>query len=348
MADDSDLPEGTAQPTPTEDDLIGDISDILSDPDDDDLDPAEDQEPAKAADADEDDDESEDADAEDVDDDLTDEDDEDSDGQSEVKGGRFAPDSAKVKMPDGRVISVGELREFSETRVKEFQRDYTQKQQAVAEDRKAVEAERSEISQYAQALNQSREYLAWFAETHMPKQPEPFTGNPMSDPAGYLEHQHKMEQWRAMNDAYQTFQQQKEQESQRLQGETQQQAQQRLKSEADKLAERFPVLNNPEKRRGFWERLETGANKYFGISADEVRSVADHRIVEALHAAVKQRRLEEKAPQVREEVGRRPVKSGRRADNRAQDARKRQVLSERLRKDGSLESGIAVLESFDL
>lgn len=348
MADDSDLPEGTAQPDPvkSEDDLIGDISNLLDDPE---TDPIEDEDTAKAEDAtDEPDEDSEDEDSEDVDDDLDDADDDESDGQSEIKGGRFAPDSAKVKMPDGRIISVKELREFSDTRVKEFQRDYTKSKQELADDRKAIEAQKAEVSQYAQSLNQSREYLAWFAETHMPKKPEPFSGNPIADPTGYLEWQHKQNQWQALNEAYQTFQQQKEAEDQRKTGETQQQAQQRLKSEADALSEAFPVLKNPDKRRGFWDRLETGANKYFGISAEEVRSVSDHRIVKALHAAVKQRRLEEKAPQVREEVKRPVAKSAKRLDRTAQDAKQRQARSERLRRDGTFEAGVAALESFDL
>lgn len=347
MADESDLPEGTAQPAPkSEEDLIGDLSNLLEDPE---TDPQESEEPAKAEDPDdESDDDSEDDDAEDVDDELTDEDDEDSDGQPDMKGGRFAPDSAKVKMPDGRVITVGELREFSDTRVKEFQRDYTKSKQELADERKTVEAQKTEVGQYAQSLNQAREYLAWFAETHMPKKPEPFTGNPIADPTGYLEWQHKQNQWQALNEAYQTFQQQKEAEDQRKTGETQQQAQARLKQEADALSEAFPVLKNPDKRRGFWERLETGANKYFGISAEEVRSVADHRIVKALHAAVKQKRLEEKAPQVRDEVKRPAPKSSKRLDPKAQAAQQRKVRSERLRQDGSLEAGAAVLESFDL
>jgi hypothetical protein len=339
MADESDLPSGTAESTPSgksEDELIGDISNLLDDPDMD-LE-EEDQDQAKAAKVESDED---DPDAEDV---AEQDDAEDDDGpQDEIKGGRFAPDSAKVTLEDGTVITVAELK-----RNNLFQRDYTRKRQEEAEAAKAVAAKDAELSQYAQSLNQSRDYLAWFAETHMPKRPDAFAGNPMADPAGYLEWQHKENQWRALNEAYQTFQQQKEADAQRHSGETQKEAQERLKREADALSEAFPVLRNPDKRRGFWERLETGANQFFGISAEEVRSIGDHRMVKVLHAAVRQMRLEQKAPQVREEVKRPVPKSNKRVDTRAQGERQRQAQTERLRRDGTLEAGISVLESFDL
>lgn len=338
---------GTAEVIPAEksfDDSVEDISNLLGDPE---TDPAEDdQDQAKADDA-EPDDESDEAEAEDVDEDSDDSDDTDEDGQP-VKGGRFAPDSAKVKMPDGRVITVGELREFGDSRAKDFQRAFTEKSTAHARDVEAFKAEKSEVEQYAQSLSQYRDYLSWFAETNMPKDPGQWTGNAIADPAGFIKWQEDAARFRSVQEAYRAFQMQKEEDAKHKQRKSEQDGQTRLQGEARKLEEAFPVLRNPDKRRGFWERLEAGASKYFGISADEVRTVADHRMIKALHAAVDRERLREKAPQVREEIKRPIPKSGHRADPKAQGAREKQVRSERLRRDGSLEAGIAALESFDL
>lgn len=340
-----DLPTGTAEAPDTAksyDEAVEDISNLLGDPDED---PAEDdEEKAKAGP----DDSDEDSDgAEDVDDDLNDEDDPDSDGQSELKGGRFAPDSAKVKMQDGRVITVKELRDHADTRIKEFQREWTKKTTEHSKEKEEFAQERQQVSQYAQSLSQFREYAAWFAENHMPKRPEPFTGNAMSDPAGYLQWSQQEAQWQRMQDAYNQFQLQKQAEDQNKTQESQIKGQQRLRTEAAKLAEKFPVLNNPEKRTAFWSRLEAGAEKYFGITADEVRSVGDHRMIVALHAAVRMKQVAEKAPQVKDELKKRP-QAGKRLEPQAQGKRDQQARTERLRREGTFEAGVSALESFNL
>jgi hypothetical protein len=332
-----DLPTGTAEAPDTAksyDEAVEDISNLLGDPDED---PAEDDEEKAKAGPDDSDEESDGAE------DVETDDAEDPDGsEPEVKGGRFAPDSAKVTLEDGTVITVAELK-----RNNLFQRDYTKKTTEHSEAVKAFEAERQQVSQYAQSLSQFREYAAWFAENHMPKRPEPFAGNAMSDPAGYLTWSQQETQWQRMQDAYNQFQLQKQAEDQNKTQESQIKGQQRLRTEAAKLADKFPVLNNPEKRTAFWSRLEAGAEKYFGITADEVRSVGDHRMIVALHAAVRMKQVAEKAPQVKDELKKRP-QAGKRLEPQAQGKRDQQARTERLRREGTFEAGVSALESFNL
>src|SRR5688500_16103369 len=126
MADDNLSPSGepvvTTLPTPpTEDQLVEDISNLLDDPT---PDPVED-EPDEAAAPPEDDDPLG-LGAEDVDADTPEE--PDGSEEPEIKGGRFAPDTAKVTLEDGTVITVAELK-----RNNLFQRDYTRKRQEEAE-----------------------------------------------------------------------------------------------------------------------------------------------------------------------------------------------------------------------
>ncbi len=81
-----------------------------------------------------------------------------------------------------------------------------------------------------------------------------------------------------------------------------------------------------------------------------ISSVQDHRLVLALRDAFRYRALKAKAPAVREEVGKKPViaTGGKRTDPKATANKERQAKSERLRRDGTFEAGVAVLEGFDL
>ena len=332
MADDNLSDTETVNEAKSFDQSVEDLSKVLGDPE---KDPAE--KPEDDAETEEPEETSDDADSEDA---AADDDEEDEDGSEPVKGGRFAPDTAKVTLEDGTVTTVAELK-----RNNLYQRDYTRKTQEVATERKQVEEERAQVGQYAQSLNQARDYLAWFAESYMPPKPTPFTGNPMEDPAGFMQYQQRKEQWEQLDQAYRQFEAQRQMEEQRKQGETQKQMQQRLQTEAAKLREAFPVLNDPEKGKTFWEGTVRDAQKYFGISKDEVQSISDHRMVKVLRVAIERERAREKAPKVQEEVKKAPpMRGGKRAPADTGQRRERQVLTERLLKTGDLATGAALLE----
>ena len=127
MAEDnlSGSPEPVATTPPTEDELVEDISNLLEPPETD-----QPEEPEEATAPTEEDDPL--GLAEDVEADTAETGDESE--EPEIKGGRFAPDSAKVTLDDGSVTTIAELKRGSL-----FQRDYTQKTQALAEERKSFE-----------------------------------------------------------------------------------------------------------------------------------------------------------------------------------------------------------------
>jgi hypothetical protein len=329
--------EPVATTAPTEDELIGQISDLLEPPE---TDQPEEHEESAAAPAEEDDPLGL---AEDVEQETADTPDE---SEPEIKGGRFAPDSAKVTLDDGSVTTIAELK-----RGTLFQRDYTQKTQALSEERKTFETERQQVSQYAQSLDQSREYLAWYAETHLPKQPAPFEGDPEQDPMGFMRWQRDMGKWQEHAQAFQTFQQQKQAEDQRKTGETAKQTEERQKREAAKVLEAIPALKDPVKGKQIWEAIVAGAQQHYGASADEVyrRSLENHMDLVILRDALAYRRIKATAPQVQTEVGKRPpLKEARRAPANQQQVKQRQERLERLKRDPSLANGAASLMDFDL
>lgn len=277
-------------------------------------------------------------DAEDVaDDEAADEPDE---SEAEIKGGRFAPDTAKVTLDDGTVTTIAELK-----RGTLFQRDYTQKTQALSEVRKSVEAERQQVSQTAQQVEQFREYVSWYAEQYLPKKPEPFSGDRMNDPMGYLQWSQKNDEWLAHAQAFQQFQQQKTATEQQKKGETEKQFQERRLKEAEALGKAIPVLKDPVKGKAAWDAMVAGAAE-FGFSPEDLDAVVDHRQLVVLREALAYRRLKAKAPQAPAEAARRPpVREGRRAPADQQLTRQKQSLTERLNRPGNFDAGVELLKN---
>lgn len=278
--------------------------------------------------------------AEDVDTETADEPDE---SEAEIKGGRFAPDTAKVTLDDGTVTTIAELK-----RGTLFQRDYTQKTQALSEEKKTFEAERQQVSQYAQQVEQLREYASWYAEQYLPKKPEPFTGDRMNDPMGYLQWSQQNDQWLAHAQAFQQFQQQKSYADEQKKGETDKQFQARRLKEAEALGKAIPVFKDPVKGKAAWEAMVAGAAEY-GFSPEDLDAVVDHRQLVILREALAYRRLKAKAPQAPTEAARRPpVREGRRAPADQQHTRQKQQLAEQLNRPGNFDAGVALLRNLNI
>lgn len=266
---------------------------------------------------------------------------EEADGpQGDYEGGRFAADNAKVRLDDSTVISVAELK-----RNNLFQRDYTKKTTEHAERVKAFEAREAEVGQFAQSLEQFRDYIAGYAEQYLPKQPEPFRGDPAADPVGYMQWQHANNQWAQHVQAYEAVQQQKQQDTQRRNAETQKAEQERLGREREALLKAWPVLKDPAKGKQAWDGLVSGATQRYGISAEEVNGTSDHRFIQVLRDALEYRRIKEAAPKVQTEVRRPAMQDGRRPAQPARDQAQKQVQSERFRQTGSLDDAAALLRN---
>jgi len=322
------------------DEQIEDISDLLDDPETDPVEELEDSEAAKPTPEDDDDPLGLEVEAEDVDE--ADAEDPDGSEEPEIKGGRFAPDSAKVTLEDGTVITVADLK-----RNNLFQRDYTKKTTELSAEREQITALKSEVDQDAQQLSQFREYATWYAENFLIKQPTPPATE--DDFVGWHNYRLEMDKYNAHAQAYQAFQEQQQVEEQKKTGETQKQAKTRFAHERDALLKAMPVLKDPVKGKATWDAIVSGASEHYGITAQEVNTVGDHRMLVALRDALAYRRIKAKAPQVQAQVAQKPaMKPGKRAAPNAAISKERQVRSERLRNSGSFEDGIAALQDFDL
>lgn len=331
-------PVDVPEPLPSEESLVEDISNLLEDPAPDLPEP---EPEAEAAPVDDDPYGLAETGAEDVAADTANVDDE---SEPEIKGGRFAPDTAKVTLDDGTVTTIAELK-----RGTLFQRDYTKKTQELSKERETFDAERQQVSQYAQSLEKSREYLTWYAEQHLPKQPEPFAGDARTDPQGFLEWQQDVAKWQTHAQAWQKFKADQEAESERKTGETAEQAKKRIAEETELLFKAIPVLKDRVKGKQVWDNIVAGAGQHYDLTPEDVTNLRSHKAIIILRDALAFKRINASAKTVQAQVAKRPVvTSGRRTALNAAQSREKQVRTERLRSDPSFANGVAALMDFDL
>lgn len=320
------------------DDGVDAISNLL---DDSDIDPNPDEQVEAKADDDTPD--------EDVEDDATaqeDEDDaEDPDGSDEVKGGRFAPDTAKVTLSDGTVITVAELK-----RNNLFQADYTRKTTELKAEKETVTQAKSQLGQVATALQQQRDFLLQAAQQFLPKPPSRSMLDPRSqdyDPIGYASEKAEFdERSQVLNQL--AYQQQSEQGRRSQETEAEQRA--RREDEGRKLVAAIPELGTRKNWDQFWgEAVETAQT--FGYSAEEFADIADdHRVYLVLHELLRLRKAVKRAPQVKQEMQAKPklMTGGKRMDPKAKTSREADSRREALRKTGSFDAGVAALMDLNL
>jgi hypothetical protein len=219
------------------------------------------------------------------------------------------------------------------------QADYTRKSQALAEQRKAYEANlqaiQSEREQYSQALEmmsaQQKNELAQYESIDWKTLKE-------DDPMEYME---KRLEYQETRDKIARV----EQERQRVAAEQQQRVQQQLseimQTEFTKLKEALPAYADPS------SNLKNELRDYglsLGFSQQDLDSISDHRVVLVLHKAM----LQDRAAQgtVRKAKASKPVpkvvKSGTPESKTQRSKKASQQRRERLAKTGSTRDATSV------
>lgn len=220
--------------------------------------------------------------------------------------------------------------------------DYTKKSQALAEQRKAIEAERVHLEQvkqerqaYAKKLQALNQFLS------QQDQGENLEALKESDPIGYAvkvaERTEREKQLAVVRAEQQRIAQQQ-------QAEQQQSLQNHLKSEAQKLSAAIPELSTPkgdEVRKQIREYAKSQ-----GWSDEELGSVYDHRAVVALYKAMKFEQLQKSKPEIQKKVSQAPrmLKSGTSVPPTKSQQDKQ--LAQRLKQTGKVKDAAALLERF--
>ena len=220
--------------------------------------------------------------------------------------------------------------------------DYTKKSQALAEQRKALEAERVHLEQvkqerlaYAQKLQALNQFLS------QQDQGENLEALKEADPIGYAvkvaERTEREKQLAVVRAEQQRIAQQQ-------QAEQQQSLQKHIASEAERLSAAIPELSGP-KGDDVRKQIREYA-KSQGWSEQELGSVYDHRAVVALYKAMKFEQLQKSKPDIQKKVSQAPkmLKSG--TSVPPTQSQQDKALAQRLRQTGKVKDAAALFEKF--
>lgn len=211
-----------------------------------------------------------------------------------------------------RVKAAGEEREVTlDELIKSYQlgTDYTKKSQAVAEERKAVEAERQRIEEAKYLRDQYAERLQ-VIEQMLNQQPETENLDYLkeNDPIGYAvkvaELSQREKQLAQVQAERQRIAEQQERERQEQLGSV-------IQAEARKLAEIIPDYADPKKGEAMRRELREFGLKV-GFSDQELAGVYDSRAVVTLWKAMQYDKLQSSKPAITKKVNEAPkvMKSG--------------------------------------
>lgn len=248
----------------------------------------------------------------------------------ESEQGRFVADNAKVRLDDGTVISVSELKKGSLLNA-----DYTRKTQEVAEARRSLETQSESVKQAETQNEQQRQYMAALLQSITPKAPDPSLVR--TDPVAYMEQKAQFEQF---TQHLEYIGQQSQQTQQQRQQEAQTKRTEKANTEWAALLEKAPDLKDRTKFTEFESKLVKFAPD-FGFSPQELMEAVpyDHRMALVLKDAIAMRELRASKPQVAKKIeGRPPIhKGGKRLAPQAQRARQADAAISRLKSSGSVE-----------
>ena len=232
------------------------------------------------------------------------------DDESEVE--QDEGEDEQEEPPKYRVKAAGEEKEVTlDELIKSYQlgTDYTKKSQAVAEERKAVEAERQRIEEAKYLRDQYAERLQ-VIEQMLNQQPETENLDYLkeTDPIGYAVKVAELSQ-REKQLAQVRAEQARIYEQQ--QREQQEQLGQVVQAESRKLAEVIPEYADPQKGETLRRELREFGVKA-GFSEQELANVYDSRAVLTLYKAMQYDKLQSAKPSITKKVNEAPkvIKSG--------------------------------------
>ena len=259
------------------------------------------------------------------------------------ESGKFAADTANVRLKDGTVISVQELK-----RGFLAQASFTRGTQEVAKERETLASQKAEVEQHARTLQAQRDFILQVSQQFLPQPPDESLLDQNStsyDPLRYMAAKHDYDKrvgaLTQLQQAAQADQARLTQEQQRTQKELRDR-------EAKLLLDAMPELKKPEVYGKFWSEAVDTMGEY-GFSAEELDGAIDHRLYRVYRDLAAYRRARKSLPAVKQAVQSKPVLTGKkRMDPKAKSSRESQVRSEQLRKTGSFDAGVRSLMDFDL
>lgn len=203
------------------------------------------------------------------------------------------------------------------------QADYQRKTQALAEERKAVQAEIERIAQLTAQLDTTEKEPDW---SKMAEELDPWEFN-------------------RQRTGWETRQKAKAEAARQAQELQSKRMAEIAQTEAAKLREKAPEWADPQKFTADFQAMTEIATRDYGFSPDEVSRVLDHRVMLLLKDAVEMRRLRQSKPEAEKRLAKAPkvVKPGSPTSNADKAQADRDALRSRLRKSGKVDDAVALL-----
>lgn len=246
------------------------------------------------------------------------------------------PDTAMVTLSDGTSISIGDLKANGM-----FQRVFTKKTEEFARYKEQQDAEfKAKVSEAENEIRQKRDLILENYHLIVPKEP---VYDP-NDPVGFIEETALyQERMKMLNGLWQQKQQEEHQYTERQQAEMADY----LAAQKQLLVQKLPHLKDEGKREAFRKDIADIGSKVYGVTSEEVSSIADARYMQILHDAIAYQKLKAKASAVPQQVAAKPklVQQQRMAPQSIQN-RDRQGRFEALRKSGSIDAAARAIEDF--
>jgi hypothetical protein len=247
--------------------------------------------------------------------------------------------------PRYRVKAAGEEKEVTlDELVKGYQlgADYTKKTTEVAEQRKALEAERMAIEQAKQIRDQYAQRLQ-LMEQFLQQPEEDIESLKDTDPIGYAvkvaEQTQREKQLQAVREEQARIaQQQQAEQAQNLRGF--------IAHEAEKLSAAIPEYADKEKGHQLRQEIRSYA-KSLGWSDEELSAVYDSRAVLTIYKAMQYDKLQQRKPAVTKKVAEAPrmVKPGT-AEAKTSQGEQLKKERQKLRKSGRVADAASIFERF--
>jgi len=269
-----------------------------------------------------------------------------SEAESEESEVEQEDDGEEQEQPTYLVKAAGEEREVTlDELIKSYQlgTDYTKKSQAVAEERKVVEAERQAVQEAKQMRDTYAQRLEMIEQMLQPQQEENLEYLKETDPIGYsvkvAEMIQRDKQLAAVQAERSRINQQQEQDRQA-------QMQHVVAEEMQKLSSAIPEFTDPAKGEAIRNDIRA-FGKQIGFSDNELAAVYDSRAVLTLYKAMQYDKLVASKPAITKKVNEAPkaIKSGvsKPRDSNAEETRK---LKARAKSSGSVRDAASVFERF--
>ena len=246
-----------------------------------------------------------------------------------------------------RVKAAGEEREVTETELIEGYQlgaDYTKKTQKLAEERKAVEAERAKIQeatklrdQYAQRLQMMEQFL------QQQNKGENLEALKEVDPIGYAV---KVAEQAQREKQLAILQQEQQRIAQQQQAEQSERLQQHLAEESQKLTSLIPGYGDQKTGDQIRKDIREYA-KSIGWSDQELSNLYDSRAVLSLYQGMKYAKLQSNKPAIAKKVEAAPkmLKAGTSVPRNA-EAEQNKKLHQKLRQTGKVRDAALLFEKF--